>query len=136
MAYNLNQTFNTESFKAASNISFGGAVQLSASTAFQILPASAASNGGAPVYGIALASAGSVGMNVPVQTGGWAKAFAGASLGIGAYVGVGIGTSSLVPVMPSQASVGLGSKFVIGTALEAATAGALFTVAIHPIQVI
>jgi hypothetical protein len=137
MAYDLNKQFNTESFRAASVIGFGMAVQLNTGSAFSVVPASGASLGIAPVYGIAAATCASVGISFPVQTGGWAKAIAGASLGIGAYVGAGIGTSALVPVGASGALAASSLlKFAIGVSLEAAAAGALFTVSIKPIEVV
>jgi hypothetical protein len=131
MAYDHNENFNTESFRAASNIQFGAGVMLDTTNAFRVVPASAASAGIAAVYGVAKATAASVGISLPVQTGGWAHALAGASLGIGAYVGLGIGTSSFVPFTPSGAIASY-PKFVLGIALENASAGSLFTVKINP----
>lgn len=139
MSVTLNEAFNQETFKAASSIPFGAAVQLT-STAFQVVGASNAVAGAAQVYGLTTASIASPGMNVPVQTGGWAKAIAGASVGIGGFVGAGAGTTSLVPVMPSGVASGPSAaqpvRYVLGVALEAAAAGALFTVSIHPGEVI
>jgi len=138
MAYDLNANFNTESFKAASVINFGAAVQLNSAVAFSVVPASAASNGLSIAYGIAKATAASVGVNVPVQTGGWSKAIAGASLGIGAYVGVGVGTSYLVPIGASGVAAASGNiKYAVGISLEAAAAGSLFTVRLgSPVEVV
>lgn len=139
MSVTLNEAFNTETFKAASSIPFGAAVQLT-STAFQVVGASAAVAAQAQVYGLTQATAASPGVNVAVQTGGWAKAIAGASLGIGGWVGAGVGTTSLVPVMPSGVASGPSAaqpvRYVVGIALEAAAAGAIFTVSIHPGEVI
>lgn len=133
MSVTLNEAFNQETFKTASAVGFGMAVQL-ASAAFQVVPASHGTLGAAQVYGITTASAPTPGQNVPVQTGGWAKAIAGASVGIAGYVGAGVGTSALVPVMPS--GMASSPRFAIGIALEAAAAGAIFTVSIHPGEVI
>lgn len=125
---------HVESYKAASAINAYAAVQLD-TTAFQVLPASGASNGVAPAYGLAMATAASF-TNVPVQVGGWGKAIAAASLGVGCFVGAGIGTTSLVPIAASGVASALGAvqypKYVLGVALEAAAAGAIFTVAIRP----
>lgn len=142
MAFQLNQEFHLETFKAASVINAYAAVQLDTGVAYQVLPASGASNGVAPVYGLAQASAASVGLNVSVQTGGWGKAIAAASLGRGAFVAVGIGTTSLVPVAASGVASALGAAGVqypvqaVGIALEPASAGTIFTVKIAPRQVV
>lgn len=137
MSIQQNTENNTETFKAASVINAFAAVQLSASTAFSVLPASGASAGVAAVYGLAMASAPSVGLNVTVQTGGLGKALAGASLGPGALVGAGIGTTSLVPLGASGVAGGSQAiQNLIGTALEGAAAGSIFTVSIRPRQAV
>lgn len=139
----LNQEFNTESFRAASVIPMFAAVQVDASSVFGIIPANnAASVGVIPVFGLAKATYASVGVSADIQTGGWGKALAAASLGIGAFVGVGIGTSSLVPIGASGVASALGAagvqyaRFAVGQALENAAAGQIFTVKIAPRQVI
>jgi hypothetical protein len=110
----------------------GMAVQLN-STAFEVLPASGASAGVAQVYGITVASQPTAGFNVTVQTGGWAKAIAGSSVGVGALLTAGIGTTALVPFTPAAAASNL--RYVVGRSLEAAAAGGIFTVKIAPQQV-
>lgn len=138
MAFQLNQEFHTETFRAASVINAYAAVQLDLSTAYSVLPASGASNGVSPVYGLVQASAASVGLNVTVQTGGWGKAIAGASLGRGALVGVGIGTTSLVPLggLGTASANPAQPQTSVGIALEPASAGTIFTVKIAPRQVV
>lgn len=138
MAFQLNQEFNTESFRAASVINMFAAVQLETGTAYSVVPASSASAGVAPIYGLAIATAPSTGQNISVQTGGWGKAMAGASLGRGAIVGVGIGTTSLVPLggLGTASAAAQQPQFAVGIALEPASAGVIFTVKIAPRQVV
>jgi hypothetical protein len=140
MSVTLNEGFNSESFKAASALGFGAAVVLNTAVAFSVLPASGGSAGQAQVYGITQASAPTPGQNVTIQTGGWAKAIAAASLGIGGIVGAGLGTTSLAPVMPSGVASGPSAiqpaRFAVGIALENAAAGAIFTVSLHPGEVV
>lgn len=137
MAERLYQQVNTESFRNSSAIGYGCAVQLDTAVAGSILPASGASAGFAQVYGLAQASGPSIGVAIPVQTGGWGVGVAGASIGIGARVGAGIGTTSLVPVSASGPAVSSSfMKFAVGIALENAAAGQLFTVAIRPHEVV
>lgn len=138
MAFQLNQEFHTESFRAASAIPAYAAVQLDPATPYSVLPASSASGGVAPIYGLAVASAASVGVNVPVQTGGWGKAIAAASLGRGALVGVGVGTTSLIPLggLGTASAAAAQPQTAVGIALEPASAGVIFTVKIAPRQVV
>lgn len=142
MAVQLNQEYNTETFKNSSVINQFAAVVLDTAGTFAVLPASSASAGVARVIGLAKASMASVGISADIQTGGWGKALAAASLGIGAYVGVGIGTTSLVPIAASGVASAVGAagiqypQFAVGQALENASAGTIFTVKIAPRQVV
>lgn len=140
MAVQLNQEFNTESFRNSSVINQFAAVVLDTGGVFSVLPASGASAGVARVIGLAKASGASIGISLDIQTGGWGKALAAASLGIGAFVGAGIGTTSLVPISASGVASALGvtqyPAFAVGQALENAAAGAIFTVKIAPRQVV
>lgn len=142
MANQLNQEFNTETFKNSSVINQFAAVVLDTAGVFAVLPASGASAGVARVIGLTKASGASVGLSLDIQTGGWGKAIAGASLGIGAFVGAGIGTTSLVPIAASGVASGVAAAgiqypaFAVGQALENAAAGAIFTVKIAPRQVV
>lgn len=142
MAVLLNQEYHTESFRNASVINQFAAVILDTGSAFSVLPASSASAGVAQAIGLAKASGASVGISLDIQTGGWGKALAGASLGRGAFVGVGIGTTSLVPISASGIASALSAagvqypQFAVGVALENASAGAIFTVKIAPRQVV
>lgn len=139
MALQWNQEFNTETFKNSSVIPQFVAVQLDTSGTFAVVCASSASAGVAPVIGLSKATGASVGISLDIQTGGWGKAIAGASLGKGAWVGVGNGGSStLVPINSlGTASAGAAQPaWAVGYALEAASAGVIFTVKIAPRQVV
>lgn len=142
MALQWNQEFNTETYKNSSVISQFAAVQLDTAVSFAVLPASGASAGVAPAIGLTKATLASVGISGDIQTGGWGKAIAGASLGRGAYVACGIGTTSLVPVAASGVASALAAAGVqypvqaLGISLEAAAAGSIFTVKIAPRQVV
>lgn len=133
----LYQQVNTESFRNSSALPYGAAVQLDTAVQFSILPASAASVGFAQTYGLLQATAATIGLSCPVQTGGWGAGVAAASLGIGAQVGPGIGTTGLVPVGASGVAVSSALiKWRVGVALENAAAGQLFTVKIAPGEVV
>lgn len=139
MAVQLNQDFNTESFRNSSVIPQFVAVQLDTAAIMSIVLASSASAGVAPVIGLSKATGASVGISLDIQTGGWGKAIAGASLGRGAWVGVGNGGSStLVPINSlGTASPGAAQpQWAVGYSLEPAAAGVIFTVKIAPRQVV
>lgn len=141
MSVTLNEGFNNETWKAASAIPFGHAVVISPSSSFTVVGASNGVAGGAQTYGLVYAAtAASANVNVTIQTGGWGRAVAAASLGIGAYVGPGVGTGGLVPLavsgVASGAPAAAAARFALGVALEAATAGTTFTVSIRPQEVI
>lgn len=138
MALQWNQEFNTETFRAASVFPQFIAVQLD-TTGFSVVAASSASAGVAPAIGLSKATMASTGISADIQTGGWGKAIAGASLGIGAIVGVGNGGSgTLVPIkqLGTASANAAQPQFAVGTALEAASAGSIFTVKIAPRQVV
>lgn len=140
MAFTQNELYHMETFVAASAINFGFPVQQSASQDAAVLPASNASFGVAPVYGIAAASAPTAGTNIPIQTGGLGKAFAAASLGPGAFVMANIAASpGFVPVGPSGVASALGvtqyPRYVAGRSVTGAAAGGIFVIAIRPQEV-
>lgn len=142
MAFTQNELYHMETFVAASAIQFGFPVQQSASQDAAVLPASNASVGVAPVYGIAAASAPTANTNIPIQTGGIGKAFAAASLGPGAFVMANIAASpGFVPVGPSGAASALGAlgiqypRYAAGKSVTGAVAGGIFSIKIAPGEV-
>lgn len=95
------------------------------------------------VIGLTRATVGTYGLAETVVVGGFAKAIAAASLGAGARVAVGSTNGKLIPITPSGIGTGLGSalgaadiRYMIGRSLEAAAAGAIFTVLLDPGQVV
>jgi hypothetical protein len=94
------------------------------------------------VVGLTIATGASVGNTVGVAVAGFAKAIAAASLGAGARVGIASDNGALGPIGPSGlvAHVGSGGavapKFQVGRAIEAAAAGAIFTVYLDPAQIL
>lgn len=93
--------------------------------------------------GMTTATGASPGDPVSIQVDGVVKGIAGASLGAGAFVGVGSTNGILIPVLASGLSTGLGSalgaqglRFKVGISLKNAAAGDFFPVLLDPDQVV
>lgn len=86
------------------------------------------------VFGLTIATSASAGSDCAVVYSGVAKAIAMASLGRGAIVAVGSANGQLGPIAASGVASSLGNvqlpRFAIGRALENASAGTIFAVAI------
>ncbi|MCL4836422.1 MAG: hypothetical protein KJ058_00465 [Thermoanaerobaculia bacterium] len=99
-------------------------------------------SGNEDVIGLTIATGASVGNTVGVAVAGYAKAVAAASLGAGCRVGVASTNGALGPVGASGLAAHVASagavepKFQVGRALEAAAAGAIFTVLVDPQQIL
>lgn len=95
------------------------------------------------VIGLTRATVGTYGEAAPIVVFGIAKAYAAASIGAGALVGVGSTNGRLIPIVPSGLSTALGSalgaaglRFAVGRALHAVAADGIFSVLVDPRQVI
>ena len=95
------------------------------------------------VIGLTRATVGTYNEAAPIVVFGIAKAYAAASIGAGALVGVGSTNGRLIPVIPAGLSTALGSalgaaglKFAVGRSLHAVAADGAFSVLVDPRQII
>lgn len=86
--------------------------------------------------GMTIATVASPGDSAAVVMTGRAKAIAGASLGEGAFLGVGSVNGILIPLSPSAAAAPTALRYVVGKAIVNAAAGDIFTIEVKPEQFI
>lgn len=86
--------------------------------------------------GMTIATVATPGDPVAVVTAGRAKGIAGASLGAGAFLGVGSTNGILIPLSPSAAAAPTLARYIVGQSLVNAVAGDVFTVKVKPEQFI
>ena len=117
-----------ETVQAASAIPAFACVTMDTSSPYKVVSASGASVANTAIVGLAAATVATVGLHAQVQVDGYAKGLAAASLGAGAFVALGIGTSSLVPLALTPAPSRTFAQHIVGVAVENAAQGAIFTV--------
>lgn len=133
------KSWHAKTYRAASVINAGqpvamlGALTPASALDETIVPAGSVN---VAVLGVARATVATVGMPVDVDLGGYVKAIAGASLGAGAYVGVGCVNGILVPMAASFAATQMALRYVVGVAEVNAVAADIFTVRLAPAQII
>lgn len=125
MAFTVNQF--TLPKVAASTIGAHLAVRTSASTADEVVVV--ATSNVNTFLGLTTATGASVGNPVPIVYDGVAKAVAGASVGLGADVGVASTNGALGPIASAA------TQFRVGISQTAAAAGEIFSVLLRPERV-